>query len=153
MTMFDKLNCFTYAYSAGTIADFYQAVTADAASTNLIDLDAANLNIAGGKPLFLVLQVGTAFATTVSVEVRLQTDTDSGFATAVKDHAVGRWALAALTANTLIHCAALPVMNYQRYLRLYFNVFTNATAGTIFAALSNGPESAVAQVDHVEAAS
>lgn len=153
--MFDVSNVFTYAYSAGVIADFFQAITADAASTNYIDLKVGDLNIAGGsKKAYIVAYVGTAdFATTVSIEIRLQTDTDSGFATALKDTLLGRFALAELTAGALLLNIPFPVVKYQRYMRIYFNVFTNATAGKIMVAITDGPESAVAQVDHVEAAS
>ena len=151
--MYDINNVFTYAYSAGANADNYQTITADAASTNLIDLDSADIKLGAGKPMYIIAKVGAAFATTVSMEIRLQTDTASGFSTALKDYLLGRWALAQLTAGALLLNIPMPVMKYQRYLRLYFNMFTNATAGTLFAALADSPEEAAAQVDHVEAAS
>jgi hypothetical protein len=135
--MIDRLNCFTE--SSGTWA---QTVTADAASTNYIDLDAAGLNIAAGRPIYLILKVGTVFATTVSIEVVLQTDSDSAFATTLKEISMWRFLLAQMTAGALLINEAIPVALYQRYLRLYFNVFTNATTGTFIAYLSDAPESA-----------
>ena len=154
MAGIDVRTCFTYAYSAGTVADFYQSVTADAASTNYLDLDVAGIMISGGcKPPWLIVKVGTAFATTVSINFRLQTDSDSGFATTLRDVFQARFALAQLTAGALLINQALPNLDFQRYMRLYFDVFTNATAGTICAYLSDGPESAKTDVDQVEAAS
>jgi len=151
--MYDINNVFTHTYSAGTDADLYQTITADAASSNLIDLDKTNIKLGAGKPMFIIAKVGTLFATTVSMEIRMQTDTDSAFGTVLKDYLLGRWAVAQLTAGALLLNIPMPVMQYQRYVRLYFNMFTNATAGTLFAALADSPEEAALQVDHVEAAS
>jgi hypothetical protein len=151
--MIDIPLCFTYAYSAGTAADFYQAVTADAASTNIIDLDVAGINISNSRGPFLVVRVGTAFATTVSINIRVQTDSDSGFATTLRDIMQNRIVLANLTAGALVVNQALPVLNLQRYLRLYWDVFTSATAGTICAYLASGPEPHVTDFDQTEAAS
>lgn len=150
--MYDINNVFTYAYSAGTNADNYQTITTDNNSTNAIDLDSANIKLGAGKPMYIIARVGTIFASIVSLEIRMQTDTDSGFATALKDYILGRWLLAQLTASALLLNIPMPVMQYQRWLRLYFNVFTTATTGTIFAALADSPEEAALQVDHVEAA-
>ena len=149
--MYDINNVFTYAYSAGTNADNFQTITAAAASTNIIDLDSANIKLGAGKPMYIIARVGTAFATIVSLEIRLQTDTAAGFSTALKDYLLGRWLAAQMTAGALLLNIPMPVMEYQRYLRLYFKVFTSATTGTIFAALADSPEEAALQVDHVEA--
>lgn len=152
--MYDINNVFTYTYSAGTEADMFQTVTADAASDNLIDLDSANIKLGAGKPMYIIARIGSVdWATIVSLEIRLQTDTDSGFATALKDYILGRWAVAQMTAGALLLNIPMPVMQYQRYLRVYFNVFTSNTAGTILVALADSPEEAALQVDHVEAAS
>ncbi len=152
--MYDINNVLTYTFSAGTEADLFQTITADEASDNIIDLDSANIKLGAGKPMYIVARIGSVdWATIVSLEIRLQTDTDSGFSTALKDYLLGRWALAQLTAGALLLNIPMPVMQYQRYLRAYFNVFTSNTAGTIMVALADGPEEAAAQVDHVEAAS
>lgn len=154
MIMYHIDNVFTYAFSAGTNADLFQTVTADAASTNIIDLDAANIRLGAGKPMWIVVRIGSVdFATVVSMEIRLQTDTDDGFATALKDYNLGRWTVANMTAGSLLLNIPMPHMQYQRYLRLFFNMFTDNTAGTVFAALADSPEAAELQVDHVEAAS
>lgn len=152
--MFDINLVFTYTFSAATQADMFQTVTADAETDNVIDLDKANIRLGAGKPLWIVAKIGAVdWATIVSLEIRLQTDTDDGFATALKDYLLGRWTRANLTAGSLLLNIPLPHMQYQRYLRGYFNVFTSNTAGTIMMALTDSPEAAVAQVDHVEAAS
>ena len=152
--MMDLGNVFTYAYSAGTDADLAQAVTAAAASTNYIDLDVAGLDIVGSKGPYLIVKVGADdFETTVSIAIRLQTDTDSAFGTALKDVAQWRFTLAQMTAGALLINQMLPKGLYQRYLRLYFTPFTDATAGSFIAYLSDAPEPAVAQVDQTEPAS
>ncbi len=153
--MYDINNVFTYAYSAGDETDMFQAVTADANSTNAIDLDSANIKLGAGKPMYIIARIGdTDWATIASLEIRLQTDTDSSFSTAVKDYILGRWVVGALTAGALLLNTPMPVMQYQRWLRVYFNVFTSASpAADIMVALADSPEEAALQVDHVEASS
>jgi hypothetical protein len=142
--MYDINNVFTH-QGDGTLV---QAVTADAASTNLIDLDAAGVNVGGAKKgLYIVIKSTVAFLTTVSIEIQLQTDSDSGFATTLKEIQAWRFLLAQMTAGALLVNQALPVWSYQRYLRLYFNVFTDATAGSFFAALSDSPEAHQTDLD------
>lgn len=152
--MLDINNCFTYAYGAGTDADFTQAITSDAASTNYIDLDVANINIAAGKPVYLIIKsIVAEDGTATSLEIRLQSDTASGFATAKKELQMWRFLSAQLTAGALLVNQALPVGIYQRYLRLYFNAFDTCGALTICAYLSDAPESAQTMVDLTEAGS
>ena len=151
--MIDIPTCFTYAYSAGTVADFYQALTADAASTNYIDLDKAGINIGGAHNMpFLIVRVGTVFATTVSINIIVQTDSATNFATTKRDIMQVRPALATMVAGALLINQALPVLTLQRYLRLYFDVFTGPT-GSVCAYLASGPEPHVTDYDQVEAAS
>jgi FMN-dependent NADH-azoreductase len=152
--MIDIATCFTYAYSLGTIADFVQTITTDAASTNIIDLDTAGIRITGhSRAPYLICRVVTAFASIVSLNIRVQTDSDSGFATTLRDIMQVRPALADLTAGKVVVNQPLPNLIYQRYLRLYFDVFTSATAGTMLAYLSDGPEDAETDFDQTEAAS
>ena len=152
--MFHIKNVFTYAYSAGTQADLFQTVTADAASTNLIDLDKANIRLGAGKPMWVIARIGSVdWATIVSLEIILQTDTDTTFTTALKIYKLGRFAVADMTAGALLLNTPLPHMKYQRYMRMYFNVFTSNTAGTIMVALADGPEEAALQIDMTDAGS
>ncbi len=149
--MFDIRTCYTYAYSAGTEADFAQSLTGDAASTNLIDHGAANINLGGGKKSpYILIKALAAFNTLTSLEILLETDTDSGFATAKKQVQKWEFALASLTAGALLVCQALPAMKSQRYSRLTFNVVgSNPSTGSIIAALVDGPEAAAAELDQV----
>ena len=64
-----------------------------------------------------------------------------------------RVALADLTAGKVVVNQQLPNLIYQRYLRLYFDVFTSAGAGTFIAYLSDGPEDAETDFDLTEGAS
>ena len=136
--MFDALNCFTL-QTDGTLV---QAVTTDAASTNIIDLDVAGISAVNPSiGPYLILKVGdTAFADTVSIEVRLQTDSDSGFSTTLKHIGIWRFVLAQMTAGALLINQMLPIADFQRYVRLHFNVFTTAADGSFFGCLADGPE-------------
>ncbi len=153
--MYDINNVFTYAYSDGSVTDLFQSVTADAASTNVIDLDKANIKLGAGKPMWIIARIGSVdWATIVSLEIRLQTDTDSGFATALKNYNLGRFAVGDMTAGALLLNTPLPNMQYQRWMRIFFNVFTSASpAALIMVALADGPEEAALQIDHVDAGS
>ena len=153
--MIDLATCFTYAYSAGTFSDFVQAITSDAASTNIIDLDAAGIRIAGGsKPPWLILRAITAEdGTATSLEIRLQSDSDSGFATTLRDLYMWRFLSAQMSAGALLINQPLGHWDYQRYLRLYFNAFAACGALTVVSYLAAGPESAVTDIDLVQAGS
>ena len=153
--MIDVNTCFTYAYSAGTYADFFQAITTDAASTNYLDLDAAGIRIAGGsKPPWIIMRVGTAEnGTATSLEIRLQTDSDSGFSTTLRDIKMWRFLSGQMTAGKLLINEPLGHWKYQRYMRLYFNAFNTCGALTVVSYLGSGPESAETDIDLVQAGS
>lgn len=139
--MIDLATCFTYTYSAGTDADYYEAITSASVSANEINLDAAGIRIAGGKPPWLIVKVGTVFATMVSLGIKLVTDS----ATMVLDAATGidvvvyRFALARMTAGALLINQPLPHFKYRKYLFLEWEPYTNGT-GSLLAYLSQGPE-------------
>lgn len=150
--MIDIPTCFTYAYSAGTVADFKQSITGDAASTNIIDLDANGIKISGGsRPPWLICRVVDAFVTLTSLEILLQTDSDSGFATTPKDVAMGHFLLASMTAGAVLINQPLGHWDYQQYMRLYFNVVGSdpGSGSSLVAYLSDGPESAETDLDNV----
>ena len=147
--MLELKTCFTWAYSSGVFGDFCQDFTSsNEASVNIINLDAANLNIAAGKPLFLVVMV-TTVASLTDCEIVLETDTASGFTTAKKQ--IMSWNLleAQMTAGAVIINQALPVQLYQQYMRL--KVFPNGGAQTVslIAFLTDTPEVAMAQIDQI----
>ena len=152
--MIDINNCFTYAYSAGTNADFYQTVTgAEEVSTNVIHLDVAGIKIGGVRPPWWILKVGTAFATCVSMEFKLITATAADLTTGVKVVKSHRFLAAELTAGALVVNEPMGHFDYQDYLGLEITPFTEATTGTICSYLARGPESAVTDIDLVEAGS
>ncbi len=150
--MLNVRNNFSYAYSAGTFADYIQALTGDAASTNLINLG-ANAKVISGmtKPIWLIVRVGTAaFNTLTSLEIALETDTAVGFATALKEIRMWHFALAKLTAGALLINQPLPHAKIQQYIRLYYNVVgSNPSTGGLVSYLAEGPEPAEVAVDQV----
>ena len=153
--MFDMKNCFTATLSTGVVEQDLGG-GGDAASINYIDLDVAGLNIAGGKGQYLVIKCLETFATgngATGLDIKLETDTDSGFATALKGVATYNLLLASLTAGKLLVNQQIPVQKYQRYVRLYFNAVGGTwTAGKLAAYLQDHPEPAEAQLDLVDVA-
>lgn len=104
-----------------------QAITTDAASTDYIDQGAAGDAIRSG---FLVVRCDTTFDSandTATLLVKLQSDSDAGFATALVTHytsdslTVGS---AALTAGGMLKIP-LPV-GLKRYIRVYYDNGTEA---------------------------
>lgn len=134
--------------SANSTFSNNQAITASAASTNVLDLGAAGTPVGaaaalakdlgkGTKIPFLV-QVTADFATLTSLTITLQKDTVENFASpeTVVAHTV---AVADLVAGYQIPIDVLPIHLDQRYVRLYYTVTGgDATAGTIFAAITMG---------------
>ena len=114
-----------------------QAVTASAASTNVVDLKAAG-NIEG-KPYYLHVKVNTAATASgdATVTFALQTDSDEAFGSATTlwtSAAIGK---AALTAGTEVVRLPINGMPLKRYTRVYYTVATGPlTAGKFDAFLS-----------------
>jgi hypothetical protein len=113
-----------------------QAITADAASTNIVDLkDARDIGIGGGLEVFAT--VGTAFLTTNSgvVEIYFQGSTDASTWTTYAGSGEPI-AAATLTAGYKL---GFPVPTARgalpRYVRLYYDVTNAFTAGTITAGI------------------
>lgn len=147
--MLELKTCLTYAYSDGSFSDFAQDFTSgNEASVNKIDLDAANLDIASGKPLFLVVVVETA-ASLTDCEIVLETDTATGFTTAKKQIMMWNLLEAQMTAGAVIINQALPIQKYQQFMRL--KVFPNGGSQTVslIAILTDAPEKAMAQIDQI----
>ncbi len=144
--MKDINNHFTYAYSAGTEADFAQTVSGDAISTNKLNLKKAAINIAAGKrPIYLIIRSKEAASGTGSVEFQLVTATAADGTTGQKTIQKWRFADTVMTAGKLLVNQVLPVAKYQQYLAIYFNIFT--TTGKFEAYLSDSPESAETDLD------
>lgn len=113
-----------------------QAVTATAASTNVVDLG-VDRDIGVGEPVFLAVQVGTAFAGLTSLTVTLQTSDDNSTWTDL-------YQSAAIPVASLV-AGAQPVRfvvpsSTGRYLRVNYTVVGTGTAGTVTASLLLGPD-------------
>lgn len=126
-----------------------QAITATAVSTNVKDLqkgstDNTTLDIGSGCDTYLVLRCGTAFDNLTSLQIDLDSDSTADLATSPTTHITETFALAALTANTILAVYKLPPGDYERYLGINYTVTgTTPTAGTIDAYLTpNAPSQA-----------
>lgn len=132
--IFDSTNLFSDA----------QAITASAASTNVIDLGATGTpkhaanaitrDIGKGSPIQLRVQVTTAFATLTSLTVGIQTDDNEAFSSATTVLSSPAVAVADLVAGYVFPLVVIPRGTLERYVRLYYTVAgTNATAGNVTA--------------------
>ena len=114
-----------------------QAVTASAASTNVVDLDAAGK--IEGKPYYLHVKVNTAATASgdATVAFSFETDSDEAFGSATT-----LWTSAAIGKATLVagyEVIRLPIngLDLERYTRVYYTVATGPlTAGKFDAYLS-----------------
>lgn len=115
-----------------------QAITASAPSTNVIDMT-GNLNeIAFATPMPLRIQVVEDFATLTSLEIKVQTATDSVFTSPVTLATTGSIPIADLVKGYVAPINFIPKGN-KGYMRLYYAVTgDNATAGKIKAGIVAG---------------
>ena len=109
-----------------------QAITADAASTNVLDLGAAGR--APGEDLTVLAHVEEAFDNLTSLTLTVQTATDAAFTTPVAQQSV-TVALADLTVGKQIDLG--PLLNGTlQYSRVYYDVTgTDPTVGKVTAAI------------------
>lgn len=126
-----------------------QAITADAGSTNVVDIGAAGTafghaaavgrDIGIGTEIPIVLTVTEAFNTLTSLTVSVQTDDNAAFSSP-KEVASKTYLLASLTLGArLSFPAELPEGTDERYVRLYYDVNgSNPTLGKVFAAIVAG---------------
>lgn len=128
-----------------------QAITADAASTNYIDLGATGTpygsdtaltrDIGKGCLVPLSVNVVAAFNTLTTLTVSLQADDNTAFSSAATV-ASKSYTLAELTGGQLAFPDYIPEGSNQRYLRLFFDVGgTNPTTGQITAGVVAGRHS------------
>lgn len=118
-----------------------QAITASAASTNLVDLRAAR-RIAVGRPLFFVAQVTTAFTDAGSdstVAVTIESDTTSAFSSATTIQTIGTFGALSAVGSRFIVALQDPT-TAEQYIRAYYTVANgNLTTGKITAFLTDNP--------------
>jgi hypothetical protein len=108
-----------------------QAITASAASTDVVDLGSSR-DVGAGEPVMVLVQVTQAFDNLTSLAVALQTSSTENFASPVQLTAQ-TLALANLTAGARFAIGPVP-RGVLRYLRLYYTVTgTTPTAGKITA--------------------
>jgi hypothetical protein len=121
-----------------------QAITATAASTNVIDLGAAGTvygaaaalprDLGKGCKVPLLLQVVETFATLTSLTIDVQVDDNAAFSSPKTVATTGAIAAANLTAGKQFSIDAFPRGTDERYVRLNYTVGgSNATAGKITA--------------------
>ena len=121
-----------------------QAVTATAASTNSIDMQAmgtptgalgALVLDAGLSEIPILVQVTQTFATLTSLVVSVEMDDNSSFSTATTIARSEAIPAASLVAGYKFRLpASIPEGATERYIQLRYTVAgTNASAGTIFA--------------------
>jgi hypothetical protein len=127
----------------------HQAITADAASTNIVDIGAAGTayghaaavarDIGKAAEIPLLVEVTEAFNTLTSLIVSLQCDEDVAFGSP-QTLASRTYALASLTLGAVLPFPAeIPEGTNERYLRLYYDVVgTDPTTGRIFAGIVAG---------------
>lgn len=108
-----------------------QAITADAASTNVIDCRGKIKEIAAGTVLPLLIQAVEAFTVTgtVTVEVKLQTDDNEAFSSPKTLATTGAISSTDLVAGYVAPINYIPKGN-EGYLRLYYDV-TISSGGSI----------------------
>lgn len=106
-----------------------QAVTADAASTNVLDLKAEGDAV--GQELAIHAVVTANFATLTSLTIKVQTSADnSSWSDVVLSPAIP---VASLKKGEEVFCIRVP-KGFKRYVRLYYDVTgSNATAGKVTA--------------------
>lgn len=135
-------------FSAQQMFSEGQAIVADAASTNILDLGVAATpilsggalvrDIGKGTPLHILIQVIEAFDNLTTLDISLQVDDNAGFSSA-KTVATDSIALADLVAGKQSHLQYVPNGTDERYFRLFYDVVgTNPAAGEITAGITMG---------------
>jgi len=130
-----------------------QAITADAASTNSVDLGATGTPFGGvalvrdigvGREIELSVVVTETFNNLTSINIGVQVDSSSGFGSAVTVYKSGEIALADLVAGYQFRIPnCFEKGTNKRYVRLYYDITGTApttgkiTAGVVSARQSN----------------
>lgn len=129
-----------------------QAITATAPSTNTIDLGAPGTvygaaaavvrDIGKGREVPLLIQVVQTFNNLTSLQVDLQTDDNTGFASPLVAWTSGAIPLASLAAGYVFAMEDMPRRVNERYARLLYTVVGTApTLGQVTAGVTMGNQS------------
>jgi hypothetical protein len=125
MSMLDRQNLFSTE----------QAITASAASTDVIDLGTGSRDVGAGEESTVLVQVVTTFDALTSLTIALQTSSTENFASPVQLTA-GTVALASLIAGAKFSIGTVP-RGTLRYLRLYYTVTgSSPTVGKVTAGVA-----------------
>jgi len=128
-----------------TLLSDAQAITADAASTNIYDTGSAG-DPGTGNRLECFLVVDEAFDALTSLDIYLETDDNSGFSSAKKLWRVNVL-LAGLSLNAKIDLPPIP-SGAERYLRYYYDVNgSNPTVGKVTSGFVLNDQKNVATTD------
>lgn len=115
-----------------------QAVTASAASTNVIDLGPVKGDMGYGTPIPLLAQVTQGFNNLTTLGIALQASDDEAF-TAPDTVFTETLALADLKAGARIARGIVPYGVKKRYVRLWYTVTGTApTLGSVTAGITRG---------------
>lgn len=126
--IFDKTNKFSSE----------QAVTATAASTNVIDLGVSLRDVGVGERVPVWVGVDVDFAGLTSLQVSVETDDDEAFGTAKTVIQTGAVLLADLKAGYQFSIQDVPKNVLGRYMRLNYTVVGTGTAGTLTSGVTMG---------------
>lgn len=126
--IFDKTNKFSSE----------QAVTATAASTNVIDLGVSLRDVGVGEHVPVWVGVDVDFAGLTSLQVSVETDDDEAFGTAKTVIQTGAVLLADLKAGYQFSIQDVPKNVLGRYMRLNYTVVGTGTAGTLTSGVTMG---------------
>jgi len=126
-----------------------QAITASAASTNLLDLGIAR-SLGDGERLYVVCLVDTAFTDSGSdstVAVTIETDDNADFSSATTAQTLGTFAALSAAGSVLI----VPIAAFateERYVRLYYTLANGSlTTGAITAFITHDVQRYTAYAD------
>jgi hypothetical protein len=112
-----------------------QAITATAASANVLDMGSADAGKSQPEGLSIFAKIDEAFNNLTSLNIKLQTATDAAFSSPVDLPISATPLLAALTLNSVQLRTPLPI-GCLRFLRLYYTVTGTApSTGKITAGL------------------
>jgi len=128
-----------------------QAVTASAASTNLIDLG-ADRDLGTGKPVYVVVQVDVAMTDSGSdstITVTAQTDAAAAFGSPTTAQTLGTFAALSAIGTRLI-MALQPGQIVERFLRLYYTAANGSlSTGSFTAYLTTDLQQARTYADNI----
>lgn len=113
-----------------------QALTATAASTNLIDLKASANNLGDGEPMAVVVNVDVAAGgTSPTLQIALQSDSADSFGSAATVAQSKSYAAADLTAGAVLVLPIPPGVDCERYVRVNYTLGGTSPTMTLTSSL------------------